>query len=247
MSQSHVKAGLLTRCFLWERGASVGCRHWPFFLTFKVFYMHKNIQYRSLKGKGKKRKKHNRSPLIKNANLLTMLCSYGKVHKFLSTDTKTKRATEICSWEPLPLTVDHHNLISSPLSPNGRLSHICRNSLQVSLRYHTTLDGQPDNITPPATAIPAPRHKKCFPALSMALSYKTTRLRRKHYMAARPTFRMCFSTSPVSSLSLIEHITCTRLLNAIPTDRTSNTGLQIVVEHGSFRTWDCATVVSTSF
>lgn len=93
-----------------------------------------------------------------------------------------------------------------------------------------------------------PRHRGIhFPALSMALSYKTTRLRRKHYMAARPTFRICFSTSPVSSLSLIEHITCTRLLNAIPTDRTSNTGLQIVVEHGSFRTWDCATVVSTSF
>lgn len=71
----------------------------------------------------------------------------------------------------------------------------------------------------------------------------------KYYMVKwQMTFRITFHfTSLVSSVSLIEHITCTRLLSVIPTDCSSNTGLKIVVEHVSLHTWDCATVVSSEF
>lgn len=58
------------------------------------------------------------------------------------------------------------------------------------------------------------------------------------------TWKSVFSTlkffTSIASSIMVSYL-------VISTDCSSNTGLQIVVEHISLHTWDCATVVSTSF
>lgn len=58
--------------------------------------------------------------------------------------------------DPWPLTYDYKNPISSSLSQSEPLRQILLNPLKVFLRYHVHqsgwTNGQPVNITPPATA-----------------------------------------------------------------------------------------------
>ena len=58
------------QCFMWEKGASVGPDFF-FFLSFKIFYMHKNLK-KNTDG-GEKSKKHNKSPLNCLINLVNFL------------------------------------------------------------------------------------------------------------------------------------------------------------------------------